>query len=90
MQNCRKSNILYESFCNICNTKDDDKNKNTEDKLEKFKKEVGVYAGEFGRSIYERAGEHRQDALGRKEDSHMVNHWLISHPELEEPPSFSI
>ena len=79
---------MYESFCDICNTKEQVKTK--EDKLEKFKKEVGVYVGESGRSIYERAGEHRQDALDRKEDSHMVKHWQISHPELEEPPSFSM
>ena len=49
-----------------------------------------MYVGESGRSIYERAGEHRQDALDRKEDSHIIKHWLISHPELEEPPRFSI
>ena len=42
---------MYESFCDICNTKEDVKNK--EDKLERFKKEVGVYIGESGRSIYE-------------------------------------
>ena len=31
-------------------------------KFDKFKTEKGVYVGESGRSIYERAGEHRQDA----------------------------
>ena len=50
----------------------------------------GIYVGGSARSIYERAAEHRQDAEDRSEDSHMVKHWQIFHPELATPPKFSI
>jgi hypothetical protein len=49
-----------------------------------------VYVGETGRSIYERAGEHWNDRLTGKDDSHMIKHWKISHPDLPEPPAFKI
>ena len=44
--------------------------------------------GESARSIYERASEHRKDAEDNSEDSHMVKHWRISHPELPIYPAF--
>jgi hypothetical protein len=40
----------------------------------------GVYVGETSRSIFERAGEHRRDAVAGQEDSHMMKHWKLSHP----------
>ena len=57
------------------------------DKFKMFKEQQGVYVGESARSIFERAKEHHHDALEKSEESHMVKHWTISHPELEEPRS---
>ena len=88
LQNCRKRNILYESICNECNPEEEGKKKL--EKFESFKKQQGVYVGESARSIFERAGEHRRDAQGQKEDSHIYKHWKTSHPELPEAPQFTI
>ena len=66
---------------------------NPEDKKEKTKEmgdRKGVYVGESARSIHERAAEHWSDCTSRKEDSHMIKHWLTSHQELQEPPAFRI
>ena len=49
---------------------------------------LGVYVGETARSIFERSKEHWSDRLAEKEDSHMIKHWQIDHPELPEPPKF--
>ena len=87
MQNCRQRNIMYESTCTICNLDNDPEVK---DKYKRFRMEKAVYVGELARSIYERAQEHRKDAADAKEDSHMYKHWRISHPELQEPPTFRI
>jgi hypothetical protein len=38
----------------------------------------------------ERARKHQQDAEDRSEDSHMVKHWRICHPELLTHPKFNI
>ena len=51
---------------------------------------MGIYVGESSRSIYERASEHLRDAEGNKEDSHMVKHWKVDHPDLKERPRFTI
>ena len=53
-------------------------------------KKEGVYVGESARSIFERAAEHQADATSRKEDSHILKHWLTSHPEDPNPPAFRI
>ena len=34
-------------------------------------------------------GEHQKDKEDRTEDSHQVKHWLLEHPEMEEPPKFN-
>ena len=48
----------------------------------------GLYVGESGRSLYERAGEHLADAADQKTSSHIYKHWAISHPEEELQPVF--
>ena len=48
----------------------------------------GIYVGETGRSLHERAKEHWNDVVGRSEDSHMIKHWLSSHADLQEPTKF--
>ena len=70
----------------ICNP-DGSKKK---EKMKDMAKKEGVYVGESARSIFERAGEHQADAISRKEDSHILKHWLSSHPEESEPPNFRI
>ena len=42
-------------------------------------KNEAVYVGESSRSLYERAKEHFEDALGQKEDSHIYKHWETCH-----------
>jgi hypothetical protein len=44
--------------------------------------------GESGRSLKERAGEHWQDAISNKEESHMIKHWMNDHPEEKKVPVF--
>ena len=39
---------------------------------------------------FERAREDRQDAADCSEDSHIIKHRKVSHPELQEPPQFHI
>jgi Uri superfamily endonuclease len=78
---------MYESTCTLCNMDNDPEIK---DKYQRFKMEKAVYVGESARSIFERAQEHRKDAMDAKEDSHIYKHWRISHPELQEPPTFNI
>ena len=86
LENCKKRNILYESSCVLCNPEVTAK----QSKKKKLSNCQGVYVGETGRSIFERAGEHLRDAQGKQEDSHMIKHWLTDHSELETPPKFKI
>ena len=87
-KNCRivkKRNILYESICQLCNPEEENKRKDG-----KLSGKDGIYVGESGRSLYERAGEHIKDARGMEEKSHIVKHWATSHPELKSPPKFKM
>ena len=59
-------------------------------KKKDIKNMTGVYVGETGTSIHERAKEHQQDALTHNPESHMFKHWKMDHHELEEQPSFKI
>jgi hypothetical protein len=84
LEDCKWRNILYESFCTVCNPDIQDK-KFGKKKLSEVN---GVYVGESGRSIFERAGEHWTDRQNQKEDSHMVVHWATKHADMPEPPKF--
>ena len=86
IQDCKRRNILYESCCILCNP-DGEKKK---EKIKEMSRKEGVYVGESARSIFERAREHQADATSRKEDSHILKHWLTSHPEQSNPPDFRI
>ena len=82
---------MYESLCEVCNPEDEPKKDGKRmSKYDKFKHQQGVYVGETSRSIFERANEHRRDAEGHTEDSHMYKHWQVSHSELQEAPRFRI
>ena len=84
LQNCRQRNVLYESMCMVCNQEEEGrKTTNQKDKLQMLKEQTGVYVGETSRSIFEKAGEHRRDAVAGQEDSNMMKHWKLSHPELQ-------
>ena len=48
----------------------------------------GIYIGETSRSLFERSREHVRDAVDFKEGSHIIKHWLHSHPEIMEKPPF--
>ena len=48
----------------------------------------GVYVGESGRSLSERAGEHHHDAVTLKEDSHILKHWQEHHGDQDQHPAF--
>ena len=50
----------------------------------------GIYVGDSGRSLYERAGEHMADARGMKENSHIVKHLATPHPEMTSAPKFKL
>ena len=41
---------------------------------------VTRYLGETARALWERSGEHQQDALGNGEKSHMKQHMIAEHP----------
>ena len=68
LENCKKRNILYEGSCTLCNPEDACKAKKKKTKLSDGH---GVYVGETGRSLHERAGEHWSDAVGRKDPTRM-------------------
>ena len=80
LQNCKQRNILYESYCTICNPEG----------LKEGYRASGVYVGESARSLYERAKEHHDDELNMKEDSHRMKHWVLDHPNLPDPPKFKM
>ena len=84
LEDCKRRNVLYESVCTVCNVEIDNIKKKD------IRNMNGVYVGETGRSIHERAKEHQQDAQTHKIESHMYKHWKIEHPELEEQPKFKI
>ena len=46
----------------------------------------GVYIGETSRSLHERAFEHLKEAEGFGSKSHILKHWMTSHPELNSLP----
>ena len=97
---CKTRNVVYESKCKLCNPLPaTQKDMNTE--KEEFQDEPagrqpppreGIYIGESSRSIHERALEHVRDARTFSVKSHIVKHWMSSHPTLPTPPEmeFSI
>ena len=48
----------------------------------------GLYIGETSRSLYERVGEHFEDANKLERESHMVKHWFLHHQEETKAPKF--
>ena len=86
MIDCKKINVLYESYCTLCNPGEVKRGK--KDEITFLREGNGIYVGESSRSLYERTREHVADRLSRKEDSHQIKHWLLDHGDLQEPPEF--
>jgi hypothetical protein len=83
VQDCRATNILYESLCSTCNPGGEPGTEGLADNRDK----PSIYVGESSRSLKERAGEHVADFQARGEDSHMMKHWTGSHMGGP-PPTF--
>ena len=84
LQDCFRTNILYESKCLSCVRVGGESDKG---RMEVMGRDEAVYVGESSRSLYERAKEHLEDALGQEEDSHIFKHWETCH-RGEEMPRF--
>ena len=79
--NCKTQSILYESACTKCNDPSSPQKQSTEDR-------IGIYVGESSRSLYERSKEHFADAEEFNKGSHMVKHWITTHPDEDSCPPF--
>ena len=91
VQKCKARNITYESSCTMCNPPNTKENSSQqEDVTSPPTGREGVYIGETSRSLAERVGEHTYDAKSFSKKSHIVKHWMRSHPNLETAPHFNI
>ena len=64
----------------ICNPQEaEGKAKKDGKELEDKSEFPSLYVGESGRSLHERAQERWNDFNGRKNDSHILKHWLTHH-----------
>ena len=87
-ENCKARNIVYESKCKVCNPTtslaEDGHDDQPAGRVQTSRE--GIYVGESSRSLHERALEHVRDAQSFSAKSHIVKHWMNSHPSLPEPP----
>ena len=70
---CKRKSVVYTSCCQVC---------------KQLGSPDGTYVGETGRTLFERAGEHLEDAANKKESSHIYKHWALNHPDLPTQPEF--
>ena len=89
VEDCKRRGILYESSCEDCKKEHSVVHGEKAKKKEVDRSRPGVYVGESGRSLSERAGEHWKDAVKMAEESHMVKHWAQQHPDAEIIPKFT-
>ena len=87
-EDCKSRNITYESKCKLCNptTSPQEENEDVHPSGRPPIPREGIYIGESSRSIHERAIEHVRDAKTFSTKSHIVKHWMTSHPSLPSPP----
>jgi hypothetical protein len=87
-ENCKARNIVYESKCKVCNPTsslaEDGHDDQPSGRVQTSRE--GIYVGESSRSLHERALEHVRDAQSFSVKSHIVKHWMQSHPSLPKPP----
>ena len=82
IEDCKATNVLYESLCKDCNPgKKTSKNSSLYDD----RAEASIYVGETSRSLFDRSSEHQRDYKSQKEDSHMIKHWITTHQGQEKP-----
>ena len=88
--NCKSKNVVYESKCRICNP--DIQPDGRQSEVAQPTGRDGIYIGETSRSLHERALEHVKEGESFSHKSHIVKHWINTHPELPSPPEmvFSI
>jgi hypothetical protein len=91
--NCRAKNIVYESKCVLCNPvsiqqegTDDNQPSGRNTTTIATSPREGIYIGESSRSLHERAVEHVRDAGSFSVKSHIIKHWMTSHPDIPSPP----
>ena len=49
----------------------------------------GMYIVETSRTLHECAVEYMQDTEAYSAKSHIVKHWILSHPEMNTPPQIA-
>ena len=86
---CTKRSILYESTCLDCNPQGERSVQKTASGVDlmETRPEASIYVGELASSIHERAAEHWRDYRERREDSHILKHWM-NHHKGEGSPNF--
>ena len=63
-----KGNLFYTSCCQVC---------------KQLGSSDGIYVGETGRSLFERAKELLDDAHTEKDSSCIYKHWTLNHPDAD-------
>ena len=89
-ENCRSKNLVYKSKCKICNPRssrqEEDHHGVQPSGSKNSTPRQGIYIGETSRSLHERAFEHVRDGRTFSHKSHIVKHWINTHPDLPSPP----
>ena len=83
-QDCKKRNLVYETWCRTCETEALDKLRQettTELDFQAKSKEIALYKyiGESGRSSFERGWEHLDTLARLSKESHMLRHVVDKH-----------
>ena len=81
MTACTSRSLVYENICVDCNPEAVKKGE-----LQNINMEIpSVYVGETARSVQERAKEHWEGFKNKKEDNHILKHWVLHHNSTGEP-----
>ena len=81
MPACTSRSLVYENICVDCNPEALKKGE-----LQNINMEIpSVYVGETARSVQERAKEHWEGFKNKKEDNHILKHWVLHHNSTGEP-----
>ena len=88
-QDCMKRNLVYETWCETCRSREEKQIEEDEEasEEEKEKRRKGIkmhkYVGETARSVYERGMEHLNGLQSMKEDNHLMKHVAMFHQDME-------
>ena len=80
-QSCRKRNIVYETWCQLCLEREEQRAE--ERGKDKKKIKMSKYIGESAKSAYERGKEHMGDRRTLNLRSHMLKHAVDMHGDVE-------